>query len=138
VKTDITEYSGVYEASVSGDSLDIRVGKDGALQVIGHERTAGLNPRRRFTLTNARLDHALLLGTRVYDDGSSEPFEGLFINRTEFSSPSDKGTSHFGIGVLEEPEKSGGPVSRNAIFYQKGGGGPGSAAPRRGYTHPSA
>ena len=74
---------------------------------------------RKFTIRDAHLDGALVTGTKVYSDGSSSKLEGAFINRTSFDSPTDKGTTTFGLGVLTSPiQVYGTTVER--LFYQRG------------------
>ena len=45
----------------------------------------------------------MLTGTKVYEDGATEKFEGVLINRTDFDSPTDKGVSAFGHRVVGNP-----------------------------------
>jgi hypothetical protein len=52
-----------------------------------------------FTLADARIDGALLTGTQVYANGRREKLEGVFVNRTVHNSPTDTGTTEFGLGI---------------------------------------
>jgi len=70
----------------------------GAEPVDGDNRQA-----RRFRLEGERITGAMLTGTKVYEDGATEKFEGVLINRTDFDSPTDKGVSAFGHRVVGNP-----------------------------------
>jgi hypothetical protein len=90
---------------------------------------------RRFTLRSARIEGALLTATKVYDDGATQTLEGVFITRTERTSPTDPGRSRFGLGVLGAPVTIAGATRRDKVFYQfqpsggstDAGSGPGNA-----------
>ena len=115
-KPDARAYSGEYEAHY-GCALSLHVGADGRAEATGSEPSPDLSRTRRFTLKGARVEGALLTGTKVYEDGSSEGFEGVFINRTERESPTDSGTTAFGLGVLFDPPRSVGGLSLGRLFY---------------------
>jgi hypothetical protein len=118
VKQNPADYSGAYEASDLGFSLRLRVDPRGTLEGTGYEP---LNDRpavsRSFTLKDGRITGALITATKLYGDGSSEPLEGVFINKTVFESPTDKGVTAFGLGVLGKTFRVGG-LSLDRIFYQ--------------------
>lgn len=108
--------SGTYEAPDLGFTLHLRVGADGRVDGNGEERVAdGVN--RRFELSNAMVVGALLTGTKVYGGGGSEQLEGVFINRTSYDSPNDRGFTVFGLGVVGNPVKLSG-FTVDKIFYQ--------------------
>ncbi len=118
VKQNIRDYSGAYEVSDLGYSINIQVGSDGKIKATGSEMANGGSQQvRRFKLENARIAGALLTATKVYEDGATEKFEGVFINRTEFNSPTDNGVSAFGLGVIDNPVEFGG-VTFDKLFYQ--------------------
>jgi len=75
--------------------------------------------RRRFTLRNARIEGALLTATKVYASGPTEPFESVFINRTSFDSPRDRGVTTFGLGVIGRSKVVADGVSVDRFFYEK-------------------
>ncbi|HXG69812.1 MAG TPA: hypothetical protein VNJ04_04275 [Gemmatimonadaceae bacterium] len=117
-KADPAAYTGVYEVRDLGLSLTLRVDGDGRVQGTGHEPVDIENAiMRSFTLVDARIQGALLTGTRRYADGAKEKFEGVFINRTSRSSPSDRGTTEFGLGVISKPLRAYG-VTFEKLFYQ--------------------
>ena len=81
-----------------GLSLDLKVDGSGNVAVNGYERLDMDSPVwRGFTLRNARIQRALT-GTKVYANGTTEPFEGVFINRTSFESPTDSGSDDIWTG----------------------------------------
>lgn len=114
-KADARLYSGEYEAE--NGALSLRVYADGRAEATGTEPAEDFTRARRFTLRNARVEGALLTGTKVYEDGSSEPFEGVFINRTDRNSPADPGTTAFGLGVIFDPPKHVNGNDMGRLFY---------------------
>ncbi|HEV7890961.1 MAG TPA: hypothetical protein VGP08_09990 [Pyrinomonadaceae bacterium] len=114
-KTDARLYSGEYEAD--NGALSLRVYADSRAEADGTEPAEDFTRTRKFKLVNARVEGALLTGTKVYEDGSSEAFEGVFINRTDRNSPDDPGTTAFGLGVLFDPPKSVGGLAMGRLFY---------------------
>jgi len=111
-------YSGTYEMSDLGFALRLRVDRNGNVEATGEEPLGGaVGVRRTFVLRNARVDGALLTGTRVYADGTSNYFEGVFINLTSFDSPADKGVSTFGLGVTGRAVAVSGVVL-DKFFYE--------------------
>lgn len=116
LKGDVRDYAGTYEAD-SGMTFRLRVGADGRIEADGSEPST--NAARHFALRDAALVGALLTATKVYDDGTTDKFEGLFINRTERHSPTDKGLTTFGLGVLYDPPKVGHGFQITRLFYQQ-------------------
>jgi len=118
IRQDIRDYSGVYEVEGLGFLIDIQVGHDGKVTATGSEPVDGDNRQaRRFRLEGASITGAMLTGTKVYEDGATEKFEGVFINRTDYESPTDKGSSAFGLGVVGNPQEFAG-VTLDRLFYQ--------------------
>jgi hypothetical protein len=118
IKQNIRDYSGVYEVSDLGYLINIQVGSDGSVKAIGSEpANGGTRQTRSFRLEGAKITGAMLTGTKIYDDGASEKFEGVFINRTEFNSPTDNGVSTIGLGVVGNPVEFAG-VTLDKLFYQ--------------------
>jgi hypothetical protein len=115
VRKNPADYSGVYETE-SGETLDLRVGADGRAEGQGAEPAPG--GARRFTLRGARVSGALLTGTKVFEDGATERLEAVFIKLTVRHSPTEAGTSAFGLGVVFDPPKSGGDgFELTRLFY---------------------
>jgi hypothetical protein len=90
--------SGTYEVDDFGGMLRLRVDPDGRVTGSG-EDTIGEGISRAFTISNGRVQGALLTGTKVFTGGGSERFEGAFLNRTSRDNPTDPGITHFGVGV---------------------------------------
>ena len=112
VKTNIRDYSGVYEVRDLGYVISVQVGTDDLIHASGSEKS------RAFRLENARIEGALLTASKVYADGAKEKFEGVFLNRTDRDSPTDPGVSMFGLGVvLTTPFEVNG-LTYDKLFYQ--------------------
>lgn len=114
-KTDARLYSGEYEAEHG--TLSLRVYADGHVEATGTEPDSDFTRARKFTLRNARVEGALLTATKLYEDGSSEPFEAVFVNRTDRNSPTDPGTTAFGLGALFHTPKTVDGLTLDKIFY---------------------
>ena len=118
-RSDPREYAGDYEAD-GGFRLRLAVTPDGRVEGGGTDPTfTGDRRPRAFTLRGARVESALLTGTKVFDDGSAEEFEAVFIDRTDRDSPTAAGTTSFGLGVLFDPPIAGDGYAISRLFYQK-------------------
>lgn len=113
VKPNAREYSGVYETQDLSFVINVQVGSDGRIQANGSE-----NGLRSFKLENARIEGALLTATKIYADGRTEKFEGVFMTRTERNSPNDPGVTRFGLGVLLLTPVEHGGITYDKLFYQ--------------------
>jgi hypothetical protein len=120
IKPNVRDYSGAYEVQGMGYTLDLRVLDTRTIAATGYE-PADVNGRavRTFGLRNARIDGALLTATKVYANGATEPFEGVFINRTSFDSPTDKGTTTFGLGVRPSSVREVNGLYLDKLFYER-------------------
>ncbi len=118
IKANPQDYSGAYQVPVMGLGLQIRVDRNGNVEGSGYE-PAGTDRsvRRRFTLENGKIEGALLTATQVYANGTRDRFEGVFMNRTAFDSPMDKGSTVFGLGVVGKAIGIAG-VTIDKFFYQ--------------------
>jgi hypothetical protein len=126
VMNDIRAYAGVYTVPDLRFSLTLHVDTAGKVSGTGLDRApADWGAWRAFTLRAARIEGALLTASKVYEDGRIEPLEGLFIRRTELTSPSDPGKSSLGLGVLQRVEVGG--VICDRLFFEKGASGLGGA-----------
>lgn len=114
VRQDIASYSGTYHADL-GDVIDLRIGNDGRVQGTGADSS---EPARTFILENAKITGAVLTATKVYRDGATERFEGVFINRTEREAPNDPGVTVFGLGVLLTTPREFGGQTYDRLFYK--------------------
>ncbi|HKP81157.1 MAG TPA: hypothetical protein VJT69_04020 [Pyrinomonadaceae bacterium] len=108
VKQNLADYSGAYEVSELGYVINIQAGSNGSVQAVGNEKG------HTFRLENARIDGALLTASKVYQDGTTEKFEGVFLNRTDRNSPTDQGVTMFGLGVVLST-----PFETNGLTYEK-------------------
>jgi hypothetical protein len=115
VKQDITEYSGVYQVVGLGDVIDLRIGSDGRIQADGHDSD---RPSRTFVLENGRIEGAVLTAIKVYRDGATQRFEGVFMTRTERTSPMDPGITTSGLGVVLATPREFGGNTYDKLFYQ--------------------
>jgi len=116
----VRDYSGSYEAEGLGLSLDLHVVASGNVTGNGYEAVdEDQRVFRGFSLRNARIDGALLTATKVYERGGTEPFEGVFINKTSFESPTDKGVTTFGLGVIGQTVVLDGGVTIDKVFYRR-------------------
>jgi hypothetical protein len=118
VKPNPADYSGAYETSDLRFSLQLRVDATGKVEGRGYEP---LNDEtaisRSFTLKDGRMTGALITARKVYGDGSHEPLEGVFINKTVFESPTDPGVTAFGLGVVGMSFQVR-EVNNDKLFYQ--------------------
>ena len=115
VRQNLTEYSGAYEVADLGHMLSVQVANDGTVRAYGLD---GEPESRSFKLANAKIEGAVLTGTKVYRDGTTERFEGAFLTRTERDSPTDPGIVRYGLGVvLAKPVEFGGNTYEQ-LFYQ--------------------
>jgi hypothetical protein len=118
VRADPQDYSGTYEVPDMGFAIQLQVDQSGNVTGTGYEPTGpDLSVRRRFTLKNGKVEGALLSATLVYADGKQDRFEGVFMNRIAFDSPTDKGVAAFGLGVIGKNIALGG-LTVDKLFYE--------------------
>ncbi|HEX8637618.1 MAG TPA: hypothetical protein VF692_06125 [Pyrinomonadaceae bacterium] len=117
VKQNIAEYAGEFKAD-TGDWFTLKISSDGRIEASGSEPSP--QKSRRFTVKDARIEGALLTGTKVYDDGAAESFEAVFLKRTVRLGETDAGTSVYGFGVRYDPPKidTGAGFHINKLFYE--------------------
>ncbi len=119
IKKEIKDYAGVYEVNDLGYVLNLRTGTNGRIEANGYEPVqSNAGVARRFTLKDAKIEDAMLTATKVYDDGSAEKFEGLFLNRTETSSRRTGVSNSFGLGVIGQQVKIIDGIVLDKLFYQ--------------------
>ena len=117
VRTNPADYSGVYEVSDFGLALNLNVDSRGVVTGSGTEPLTE-DVRRTFTLRDGRIQGALLTATKVYANGRSERLEGAFMNRMTFESPTDKGSTIFGLGTIGKTIQMHGQTF-DRFFYEK-------------------
>jgi hypothetical protein len=113
----LADYSGKYEVPDMNFGLDLHVSRDGSVTGTGYE---ALNEsiKRTFTLRDGKIRGALLTATKVYSDGHTEAFEGAFMNRSTYRSPTDEGVTVFGFGTIGRAVIMGGSTI-DKFFYQR-------------------
>lgn len=117
VRADPRAYSGSYEALTFGYVLDLTVDSRGNVSGGGYQPiNIDGTVRRRFTFRNGRIDGALLTATKVFENGSKEAIEGVFMNRTSYDSPTDRGHTQFGLGVTGDMVVMG-SYGMNRFFF---------------------
>ena len=116
VKQNASDYAGTYEIEDLGFVLNLQIGTDGRIQASGSEQ--GEQSSRTFKLENAKIEGALLTAAKVYQDGTTEKFEGAFLSRTVRDSPNYPGVTSVGLGVvLATPFEVNGQTY-DKLFYQ--------------------
>lgn len=100
------EYSGLYQSEGSDYKLQLNVSADGTAIGNGYD---SLNydggQKVNFVLRDARVDGAMLTATKVFENGTAEKFEAVFVNRTVSvgqnpNSISTRDTS-YGLGFIQ-------------------------------------
>ena len=103
VKANPAEYSGAYLSP--GYRLDSNVVPDGRVEGSGYDSGSENAEMAKFMLRAARISGALLTGTKVFENGRTQPFEALFTNRTVSQGKNaNEITSHetlFGLGFIQ-------------------------------------
>ncbi|HWL40073.1 MAG TPA: hypothetical protein VNO75_07525 [Gemmatimonadaceae bacterium] len=119
VRANPADYSGTYEVEDLGLTLELRVDAKGLAEGAGREPVGGsATIQRTFRLVDAKVEGGLLTGTQVFADGRHERLEGVFVNRSSFRSPSDPGTTEFGLGVTGKSIQLGGGILVTRVFYR--------------------
>jgi len=100
------EYSGFYQSDGDDYALQINVSASGAATGSGHDTiNIGEGQKASFTLKDARVDGAVLTGTKVFDNGTSEKFEAVFVNRTVSAGQNPNSISthdtSYGLGFIQ-------------------------------------
>lgn len=99
VTSNLESLSGTYKDQGFGFALRLRVDASGRVTGSGEEPIEE-GVKRTFTLSNTTVSGALIRGTKVYAAGRTQPLEGAFLNRIARESPTDPGTSAFGLGMV--------------------------------------
>jgi len=117
VRANPEDYSGTYEVPDLGFAMRLRVDHNGKVEGTGYEPIVDPAVRRTFTLRDGKVEGALITATKVYANGRSERLEGVFIDRTTFESPTDKGSTSFGLGVIGKPVEVSG-LTLDKLFFE--------------------
>ncbi|MFL5483578.1 MAG: hypothetical protein ACJ8AK_15455 [Gemmatimonadaceae bacterium] len=92
------DYSGAYEVPDLHMRLELNVKSDGSFTGTGYEQISD-GVMREFSLRDGRIDRAFATATKVYAN-ATETFQGAFMNRSTYESPTDKGVTVFGLGTI--------------------------------------
>ena len=100
------EYSGLYRSDSSDYKLQLNVSSDGSATGSGYDSlNFGDGQRVNFNLRDARVEGAVLSATKVFDNGTSEKFEAVFVNRSVAvgQNPNSISTndSSYGLGFIQ-------------------------------------
>ena len=103
-RSDAAGYSGVYLSD--GYKIDLNVLPDGKAAAKGYDSPMGGNGKVvNFELRDGRVDGAVLTGVKVYENGETRKFEGVFVNRTVSTGKNkdniDTQKTAFGLGFVE-------------------------------------
>lgn len=115
-------FSGTYRDLSFDFVIRLQISPDGTVTGTGTDPIdRGARIARQFTLVAGRIDGALVTATKAYRDGQRERFEGIFIERTSYESPEDRGTTVFGLGVVSRSMQiDGNTIDR--LFYERASG----------------
>lgn len=99
------EYSGLYQSDDNDYSLQLRVSPDGVASGSGYDTSNFDNGQKvNFTLKDARVEGAVLTATKVFENGTSEKFEAVFVNRTVHAGQNPNSIStqdtSYGLGFV--------------------------------------
>ena len=114
--------SGIYRDLNFDFVIRLQVSPDGKVTGTGVDPfDSNSRIARSYRLVDSRVDGALLTATKVYRDGKRERIEGIFIERTSYDSPEDRGTTVFGLGVVSQSMQiDGNNIDR--LFYERAAG----------------
>jgi hypothetical protein len=124
LRASASEYAGIYESE--GCRLNLQVGRGGSVIGEGHDSAWENSRGGNYTLKDARIDGAMLSGTKVYENGESKPFEAVFVNRTISNGKNEDQTdtrdTSFGIGFVDSytrSSKDGMQSYTNRVFLER-------------------
>ena len=115
VRRNVRDYAGAYEVPDLGFVIDIEVDSGGGVLAQGYDR--GRSPGS-FRLENAKIENAVLMGRKAYSSGATEPFEAVFLSRTEQRTRNGPWSTTLGLGVMLSTPFEFGGVTYDRLFYQ--------------------
>ena len=116
VRRNPADYSGKYQVPDLPFGLELNVNSDGTFTGTGYEPLSE-GVVRTFVLRDGKIDGSFLTATKVYSD-ATQAFEGAFMNRSTYQSPTDKGVTVFGFGTIGRAVYING-YTIEKFFYQK-------------------
>lgn len=103
VKNNVEEYSGNYESENSNHQIKLNI-TSGKIEGSGYDTDFESSKKENFSLRNAKIEGALLTATKVYENGKTENFEAVFVNRTVVQGTNPNKIEHretaFGLGFI--------------------------------------
>ena len=109
---EVRSYAGHYVSLGDAMVLDVEVNANGVVTARGKDEAA-------FEARNARIEDAVLYGTKVYRDGRKESLEAAFLKRSNRSAPEESFTQSYGIGVLVDATPDMGITGSIHVFLEK-------------------
>jgi hypothetical protein len=107
VKNNVEEYSGNYESENSNHQIKLNI-TNGKIEGSGYDADFGSSKKASFSLKDAKIEGALLTATKVYENGKTENFEAVFVNRTVVQGKNPNKIEHretaFGLGFVNTNE----------------------------------
>jgi cell division protein FtsX len=106
----VAEYSGHYETPLPGNGyvLDLQVTLNGAATGSGTDIYGVQGIPRKFTLRDAKVEGARLTGTKVFENGETEPFEAVFVTEVTRSGKTEADATvtqtMSGIGYIQKTD----------------------------------
>ena len=95
----LSEYAGHYQSD-DFPYLAITIEPSGRITGEGRDE-------ERFTLRNASISGGIITATKVFERGRTEPFEAVFLKRSDRGGPNEDYTVRFGIGHIVEGSPHG-------------------------------
>ena len=126
-RSDVTGYSGTYDSD--GYRMVLSVSADGEAAASGYDSPTSNGKVVNFELRDGRVVGAVLTGVKVYDNGETRKFEGVFVNRTVSTGKSkdniETQQTAFGLGFVENgpviagDEDNGSGSWMNRVFLER-------------------
>ena len=83
VLANAADYSGTYVCESGESRIALTVANDGSFTASGEDAIDMYgNEHGKFTISDGRINGAVVSGTRVFDNGERQSFEAVFVNRT--------------------------------------------------------
>ncbi len=105
VKNNVRDYAGVYQSSDANYRIELRVAADGKVEGNGYDSNFNDSQKQNFTLTDGRIEGALLTATKVFSNGETKKIEAVFNNRTvtEGKNPNEINSreTKYGLGFID-------------------------------------
>lgn len=109
LKNNVADYAGTYACDDGDYRLDLSV-SGGKIEGSGtdlyfEDSNFDKQSTRKFTLRDARIEGALLTATKVYENGQTQKFEAVFVNRTTVAGKNpneiESRETRYGIGFIQ-------------------------------------